>query len=159
VSADDLLAKLARLDSSDRAWLLGELPPSLRRDLADMLAEDTGQPAPVPVPSAPRPAGWEGLDPQLVAQSVEAEPAWLVSAATRDAPLAWRLKLLQSMSARRRHDIEVEDRAGRTLGSRAATLVQEGCRERLAQGNDSLHRDEPKSRFAALVEQMRSRFA
>jgi hypothetical protein len=151
------LARLARLDEGDRAWLLGELPPALRRELAGLLTEDE-EPAPSAPPPA-RPEGWESLDPGLTAQLLEAEPAWLVSAATCNAEAQWRQQLLQALSARRRHQVEIEDRAARTLGARAARFVLDGCRARLANGSLPAQPFAARSRFAKLVDQMRERFA
>jgi len=157
VSTEELLTRLARLDAGDRAWLLGELPPALRRELAGLLADDEDAAPAMPPPAQPE--GWESLDAGLVAQLLESEPAWLVSAATRDADTQWRQQLLQAMNARRRHQIEIEDRAARTLGARAARFVLDGCRTRLAANSPSAQPAAARSRFAMLVEQMRERFA
>jgi Mg/Co/Ni transporter MgtE len=158
VSTDELLARLARLDASDRAWLLSELPPALRRQLAEGLAEEE-QPA-VPAPVTPQaPAGWEALEPQRAADVLDTEPAWLVSAATRTADARWRERLLQAMKTRRRHEVEMADRAGRPLGARAVQLVLDGCRERLAGGGVAPRAGTSRHGFAALVDQMKSRFA
>lgn len=157
MSRDALLARLARLDEQDRAWLLGELPPEMRRKLMDGLAEDeTASMAPAP---APTPQGWESVDPQQGAMVLEAEPAWLISAATRACEAKWREKLLNHLSARRRHEVEAADRAARTLNPRAAGLVLAACRDRLADGAASAGVSSSRGGFAALVDQMRSRFS
>jgi hypothetical protein len=157
VSTEALLARLARLDAADRAWLLGELPPALRRELVELLTDEEEMAD--PTPSVAPPAGWDAFDPELAAQALDAEPAWLVSAATRAAGQRWRERFLQATHARRRHEIEIEDRAGRTLGTRAAALLLEACRERMGRSGSEATQGEPRSRFASLVEQMRSRFA
>jgi hypothetical protein len=162
VSTAELLARLARLDARDRAWLLGELPPALRRELVDVLADD--EPAVAPAPTAPvapvTAAGWESLEPPRAAEVLAAEPAWLASAATRGADIQWRERLLQSMPAAKRREIEIADRAGRPLGARAVQTVLAACRERLAAGVVTTREGQaPKHGFAALVDQMRSRFA
>jgi hypothetical protein len=157
VSHDELLARLARLDARDRAWLLGELPPGLRRELIDVLADEEPVVAPPAAPVAP--AGWESLEPQRVAEVLASEPAWLASAATRGTDIQWRDRLLQSMPAAKRREIEIADRAGRPLSARAVKVVLDACRERLAAGVIATHGGAPKYGFAALVDQMRSRFA
>jgi hypothetical protein len=157
VSTDELLARLARLDERDRAWLLAELPSALRHELAGILTDDDFPEAP---PGNPEPvaAGWEALNPVAVAAVLAAEPVWLASAATRSADPRWRERVLQALAPRRRHEIEIADRTGGPLSARAAQCVLEGCRTRIATGaaNACLG---PRSGFAALVEQMRSRFA
>jgi hypothetical protein len=155
VSTDVLLARLARLDPHDRAWLLGELPVSTRRELLEMLADEGGAPAPAATP----PDVWDALDPELVAQALESEPAWLVSAATGDASRSWRQRLLHALGPRRRHEMEIEDRAGRVLGPRARNLVLDACREHIAGAAGKRRPGEPGTRFAKLVERMRSRIA
>jgi hypothetical protein len=156
VSQDELLARLARLDARDRAWLLGELPPGLRRELVEVLADE--EPA-EPIAVAPvATAGWESLEPQRAAEVLGAEPAWLVSAATRGTDIQWRDRMLQSMPAARRREIEMADRTGHPLVSRAVKVVLDACRERLAAGV-SERGGAAKHGFAALVDQMRSRFA
>jgi Mg/Co/Ni transporter MgtE len=157
VSREALLARLARLDAQDRAWLLGELPPEMRRTLIDGLDEDAA--LPITLPPAPAPQGWESIDPQQGALVLEAEPAWLISAATRACEAKWREKLLQHLPARHRHEVEVADRAGRTLNLRAAGLVLAACRDRIAEGAATVGTSAPRGGFAALVEQMRSRFS
>lgn len=158
MSTDELLARLARLDARDRSWLLGELPPALRRELIAMLADETGsRPAADDSPSAP--AGWEALDPQRLATLFEVEPVWLVSAATRGTDSRWRERLLQSMGARRRHEIELADRVGGSLGTRAVATVLEGCRARLASGIEPARESRGRHGFAALLEQMKGRFS
>jgi len=157
MSNDKLLARLARLDSRDRAWLLGELPPVMRRELAALLADDAVEPAPAAV-AAPAPAGWESFDPQRLAEIFEGEPAWLVSAATRGTELRWRERLLHAMPSRRRHDVEAADRSGSTFGARAVNCVLEDCRARLAPGGAPV-RDTPRGGFAALLDHMKGRFA
>lgn len=152
MSTDDLLARLARLDDTDRTWLLSELPPALRRELASMLANDE---AAVAEASPASGEGWESIDAAHVAQVLEQEPVWLISAATRNSPADWRESLLKAMSARRRHDVEAADRQGRPLGVRAASLVMEECRARVRNSTPVAAR----RGFAALVDQMRSRFA
>jgi hypothetical protein len=156
VSHEDLLARLARLDAHDRAWLLGELPPALRRELVDVLADEEPEVKPVAPAGA---GGWESLEPQRAADVLGAEPAWLVSAATRGTDIQWRDRLLHSMPAARRREIEINDRTGRALGARAVKVVLEACRERLAAGVAVAHGGAAKHGFAALVDQMRSRFA
>jgi hypothetical protein len=160
VNRDDLLTRLARLDSRDRAWLLGELPPALRRELIDELAgdEDRAHTRAAPV-AAPQPAGWEALDPRRVAELLEAEPVWLVSAATRGSEPRWRAELLQAMNTRRRHEMELADRTGRPLNARAAGIVFNACRDLIAAGVSRHGVTAPRGGFAALVEQMKSRFA
>lgn len=158
MSTEALLARLARLDAADRAWLLNELPPAMRRDLAGLLSddEDSGaQDADQAVPAAT----WESLDPQQLAVLLESEPAWLVSASTRAAESRWRERLLAAMNTRRRHDVELADRTGSRLGSRAALWVQERCRTRLASGDVPSRNEAPKQGFAALLEQMKERFS
>lgn len=159
MSRDDLLTRLARLDTRDRAWLLGELPPALRRELIDELAGDETAVnlAPDRV-AAPPAAGWEALDPQRIAELLDTEPVWLVSAATRGTEPRWRERLLQAMSSRRRHEIELADRAGRPLNVRAAEIVLSTCREKLASGA-ARPASSARGGFSALLEQMRSRFA
>ncbi len=155
MSQDELLERLARLDAGDRAWLLGELPPALRRELAGMLAEDDA--GATPPAAVPAPAVWEDLAPEHVADALEREPAWLASAATRAAQTHWREKLLQSMSARRRQEIQLADRSGRPLAARAARIVLAGVRARVESGQTKAVA--PRSKFASLVDQMRSRLA
>jgi hypothetical protein len=156
VSHDELLARLARLDARDRAWLLGELPPGLRRELVDELADEV----PMAPPAAPvAPAGWESLEPKRAAEVLASEPAWLASAVTRGTDVQWRDRLLQSMPAAKRREIEIADRAGRPLSARAVKVVLDACRERLASGVVATHGGAPKYGFAALVDQMRGRFA
>jgi hypothetical protein len=160
VSTPDLLARLARLDERDRAWLLGELPPALRHELAEVLADEDkpAERAPTPAP-APVAAGWEAMEPQRVAESLGGEPAWMVSAATRTADLRWRDRLLHAMPSQRRREIEIADRGGRPLGARAAQFVLAACRERIANGATSSPGGTHRQGFAALVDQMKSRFA
>lgn len=157
MSTEELLARLARLDARDRAWLLGELPPGLRRELADVLADEE------PIESAPvmavANAGWESLDPRRAADVLGAEPAWLVSAATRGVDIQWRDRLLQSMPAAKRREVEMADRTGRPMSARAGKVVLDACRECLANGVNVVRGGAPKHGFAALVDQMRSRFA
>ena len=155
MSRDALLARLARLDAQDRAWLLGELPPDMRRDLAAGLNED----APATPPSPAMPQGWESLDAGRVADVLEPEPAWLVSAATRGTEAVWRERLLQHMPPRRRHEIEHADRSWRALNPRAGQWVLAACRERIASGAIPARTSPPRGGFAALVDQMKSRFA
>lgn len=159
MSTAELLSRLARLDARDRAWLLGELPPALRRELATLLS---GEPEPVATlpasATAPAPVGWEALDAQRLATLFESEPAWLVSAATRGTEPRWRDRLLQAMGSRRRYEIELADRSGGAFGPRAASCVLEGCRERLAAGIEPA-REPPKHGFAALLDQMKGRFS
>ena len=157
MSHDELLARLARLDARDRAWLLGELPPGLRRELAEVLADEEPEELPPVVPMAT--AGWESIEPQRAAEVLGAESAWLVSAATRGTDIQWRDRMLQSMPAARRREIEIADRTGRSLGARAAKVVLDACRERMAAGVAVVRGGAPKYGFAALVDQMRSRFA
>jgi hypothetical protein len=158
VSTSDLLARLARLDERDRTWLLGELPPALRRELAEVLADEDepAEPTPSPPPVA---GGWEAMEPQRVAEALGGEPAWMVSAATRAAEARWRDRLLQAMPSQRRREIEIADRGGRLLGARAAQFVLAACRERLANGTTSSPSGAPRHGFAALVDQMKNRFA
>jgi hypothetical protein len=160
VSRDDLLTRLARLDARDRAWLLGELPPALRRELIDELAGDEPADNPVPEKMDIKPAmGWESLDPQRVAELFDSEPVWLVSAATRATESRWRERLLQAMNSRRRHEIELSDRAGRPLNARAAEIVLSACREKLASVAARPAAAAPLSGFSALLEQIKGRFA
>jgi hypothetical protein len=155
VNGDELLARLARHDEHDRAWLLGELPPAMRRELVAVLADEVAeQPS---VGSAPA-AGWESLDPIAVAHVLAAEPAWLVSSAIRGTEPRWRERLLSAAAPRRRHEIELADRAGRPLGARSGKLLLDACRARVAEGLGS-QGGEQRSRFAELVDRMRSRFA
>ena len=155
MSHEDLLARLARLDARDRTWLLGELPPALRRELVEVLADEEPEVKPV-APAGP--GGWESLEPQRAADVLAMEPAWLVSAATRGTDIQWRDRLLQSMPAAKRREIELADRAGRPLGERAVNVLLEACRESLAAGV-AVRGGAPRHGFAALVDQMRSRFA
>jgi hypothetical protein len=156
VSTEELLTRLARLDSRDRAWLLGELPPGLRRELAEALADE--EPAVVAPVAKVATSRWESLDPQAAAEVLGAEPAWLASAATRGTDTEWRERMLHSMPAAKRREIEIADRAGRPLGARAGKVVLDACRERVAAGVPA-RGGAPKHGFAALVDQMRSRFA
>lgn len=160
MSRDDLLTRLARLDARDRAWLLAELPPALRRELIDELAGDeaAGKTGFEPVDTQPA-AGWESLDPQRVAQILDSEPVWLVSAATRSTEARWRERLLQAMNSRRRHEIELSDRAGRPLNARATEIVLSACREKLASGTTQATASAARNGFSALLEQMKGRFA
>jgi hypothetical protein len=154
VTRDELIARLGELDAGDRGWLLGELPPALRRELAQMLSDDA--------PAAPAPAaaaatsGWESLDPERIAGLLRAEPVWLVSAVLRAAEPQWRERVLAATPARRRHEIEMADRTGRPLGSRAQRQLLDACRARL---QDAPPAAPARGGFAALVDQMRSRFA
>lgn len=159
MSTEALLARLARLDAADRAWLLGELPPALRRELAGLLAEDEEAGARDADEAAPKAGTWESLEPQQLAALFETEPAWLVSAATRATESRWRERMLASMSTRRRHDVELADRTGSRLGARAAQWVLERCRSRLASGDVPSRSEAPKQGFAALLEQMKERFS
>jgi hypothetical protein len=90
---------------------------------------------------------------------LDAEPAWLVSAATRGCDAKWREKLLHHLPSRRRHEIELADRAARSLNQRAAALVLASCRERIAEGTATHSTPSARGGFAAMVDQMRSRFA
>ena len=157
MSHEALLARLARLDAQDRAWLLGELPPEMRRKLMEGIDEDEA--LPITLPPAAAPQGWESIDPQQCALVLEAEPAWLISAATRACEAKWREKLLQNLSARRRHEVEVADRAARALNLRAAGLVLAACRDRISEGIATVGASASRGGFAALVDQMRSRFS
>jgi hypothetical protein len=160
VSRDDLLARLARLDARDRAWLLGELPPILRRELIDDLAGDepSGDTSAEGAPSGAA-GGWETLDPQGVAQLLEGEPVWLVSAATRNTETRWRERLMQVMNSRRRHEIELADRTARPLNKRAADILLAACREKLASGAARPMASASRGGFSAMLERMKSRFA
>jgi hypothetical protein len=156
VSGRELIVRLARLHARDRAWLLAELPPVLRQELLTLLGEES-RPAAAP---AARPAGgWEALDPQRLALLLDAEPAWLVSAATRGTDPKWRERLLHAVSSRRRHDIELADRGGGALGARAVASLLEGCRERLASGGAAAREPAARQGFAALLENMKGRFS
>lgn len=159
MSTEELLARLARLGARDRAWLLGELPPAMRRELAVLLAGEDESLAAAAEPAVATFGVWESLDPQRVAAILDPDPAWLVSAATRASDPRWRERLLAAMSSRRRHDVELADRAGGRLGARAAQWVLERCKERLSSGAGTPHTDAPRSGFAALVEQMKERFS
>lgn len=152
MTRDELIARLGELDAGDRGWLLGELPPALRRELAQMLADD----APVTTAPATARSGWESLEAEHVAEILRTEPVWLVSAALRGAEPQWRERVLAATPARRRHEIEMADRTGRPLGSRAVQLLLEACRARLS---DAPPAAPVRGGFAALVDQMRSRFA
>jgi hypothetical protein len=156
VSHDELLTRLARLDARDRAWLLGELPPGLRRELAEVLADE--EPAGIEPAASVAAGGWESLEPQRVAEVLGSEPAWLASAATRGTDTEWRDRMLQSMSSVRRREIEIADRAGRPLSPRAVKVVLDTCRERLASGVTVARGGAPRYGFAALLDHMRSRF-
>jgi hypothetical protein len=159
MSTAELLSRLARLDARDRAWLLGELPPAMRRELATLLSGESQPESAAPVAaSVPAPSGWEALDAQRLATLFESEPAWLVSAATRGTEPGWRDTLLQAMGARRRHEIELADRSGGAFGARAAGCVLEGCRERLAAGVEPA-RGAARQGFAALLDHMKGRFS
>jgi hypothetical protein len=154
---DQLLARLARLDTRDRAWLLGELPPAMRREhAADLAGEEPVEAAAAPAP--PAASGWESLDPERVAELFAIEPVWLASAATRGSHPGWRERLLAAMPHRRRHEIDLADRTGRPLNPRAARVLLEACRERLLVQRPS-DQAPARNRFAALVEQMKARFA
>jgi len=152
VTRDELIARLGELDAGDRGWLLGELPPALRRELAQMLSDDA--------PATPAPAaatsGWESLDPERIAGLLRAEPVWLVSAVLRAAEAQWRERVLAATPARRRHEIEMADRTGRPLGSRAERQLLDACRARLEGAPPTAP---ARGGFAALVDQMRNRFA
>jgi hypothetical protein len=157
MSGAELITRLARLHARDRAWLLGELPSAMREELLTLLGEEPRAATPAP---AVKPAGsWEALDAQRLAALLEAEPAWLVSAATRGSEPRWRERLLHAMGSRRRHEIELADRSGGSLGARAVSCLLEGCRERLASGESFAREGAPKQGFAALVEQMKERFS
>jgi hypothetical protein len=155
MSGAELIARLARLHARDRAWLLGELPSALRQELLTLLGDE---PRPMATAAA-RPGGWEALDPQQLALSLDAEPAWLVSAATRGTDTKWRERLLHAMSSRRRHDIELADRSGGTLGARAVASLLESCRERLASGGADMRGSTARQGFAALLDHMKERFS
>lgn len=153
MTRDELIARLGRLDAADRGWLLGELPAALRRELAHVLADD------VPVTQTPAPApsaGWESLDAERVAEVLRLEPVWLVSAVLRTTEPPWRERVLAATPVRRRHEIDMADRTGRPLGARAASSLLEACRTRLA---DAAPAAPARGGFAALVDQMKSRFA
>jgi hypothetical protein len=154
VTRDELITRLAQLDAGDRGWLLGELPPALRRELAQMLSEDA--PAAAATPPLARPAGWESLDAARVADVLDTEPVWLVSAALRGTDARWRERVLGAMPARRRHEVEMADRTGRPLGARAVQLLLAACRARVVESPPTAP---TRTGFAALVDQMRSRFA
>jgi len=157
MSRDELLARLARLDARDRTWLLGELPPALRRGLIEELAgEDAVTAEPTPLPT--RAGGWEALDAERLAAILAVEPVWLVSAATRGTDERWRERFLATLSHRRRHEIEMADRIGRPLNARAARVMLEACRQKLANGGAGANTAAVRG-FAALVEQMKARFA
>ena len=154
---EELIARLGALESGDRAWLLGELPPALRRELAQLLADEApgAVATPLSAPVVPA-AGWETLDPERVADVLAGEPVWLVSATLRATDARWRERVLAATPARRRHEIEMADRSGGPLGARAAQRLLEACRTRLA---DAPPATATRGGFAALVEHMRSRFA
>jgi len=155
MSIDELLGRLARLDARDRAWLLGELPPAMRRDLAVMLDEE---PAPGQAASAATPASsWELLDTQRLANLFQGEAAWLVSAATRGTESRWRERLLQAMGARRRHEIELADRGGASLGPRAVNFVLESCRARLGSIGAAPAVEEARGGFASILDRVKGR--
>jgi hypothetical protein len=155
MSTAELLARLARLDARDRAWLLGELPAAMRRELATLLADEPESPA-APAGAA-SPDTWESLDAQRLAGVLDGEPAWLVSAAIRGCEPRWRERLLQSMGVRRRHEIELADRTGGKLSVRAVACVRQGCRARLDASSGAAA---PAAQgFAALLERMKGRFS
>ncbi len=157
MTREELIARLGQLDASDRGWLLGELPPALRHELAQMLSEDEPPaPAAAQMPVAAPASSWESLDADRVADALHAEPAWLVSAALRATEPRWRERVLAAWPVRRRHEIDMADRMGRPLGSRAAHLVLADCRARLS---DAPSPKPARGGFAALVDQMRGRFA
>ena len=156
MSGPELIARLARLNARDRAWLLAELPTSMRHELLTLLGDES---RPKAAPAAKPAGGWEALDPQQLALQLDAEPAWLVSAATRGTDPKWRERLLHAMSSRRRHDIELADRSGGTLGARAAASLLEGCRERLASAGAAMREPAARQGFAALLENMKERFS
>ena len=156
MTREELIARLGGLEAGDRAWLLGELPPALRRELAQMLTDDGSRaatPAQTPVAGA---AGWETFDAERVADLLVAEPVWLVSATLRATDVRWRERVLAATPARRRHEIEMADRTGGPLGSRAAQRLLDACRTRLSESPPPAS---ARGGFAALVDQMRSRFA
>lgn len=157
MTRDELIARLGQLDPSDRGWLLGELPSALRRELAQVLSVDAPAKPDVATPAtAPVANGWESLDAERVAHALESEPVWLVSAALRAAEPRWRERVFTSLPPRRRHEIEMADRTGRPLGTRAMTLLIDACRTRIAGAPPAAP---SRTGFAALVDQMRSRFA
>ena len=154
MTRDELIARLGTLGAGDRRWLLAELPPALRRELAQWLADDApldAEPARAPATAA----SWEALDAERVAELLRAEPVWLVSAVLRAAEPAWRERVLAATHARRRHEIDLADRAGRPLGPRASQQLLDACRRRMADTPSAAAR----GGFASLVDQMRSRFA
>ncbi len=156
MTREELIARLGDLEAGDRAWLLGELPPALRRELAQLLTDDDARAAmPAQEPAAGA-AGWETLDAERVADLLIAEPVWLVSATLRATDARWRERVLAATPARRRHEIEMADRTGGPLAARAAQRLLEACRTRLS---GSPPPTSARGGFAALVDQMRSRFA
>ena len=155
MSIDELLGRLARLDARDRAWLLGELPPNMRRELVSLLDEPT--PAATPVTASA--SSWELLDPQRLATLFESEAAWLVSAATRGTEPRWRERLLQAMGTRRRHEIEMADRSGANFGPRAIQSVLEACRTRLGDGNSAPTETEARGGFAAMLDRVKGKLS
>jgi Mg/Co/Ni transporter MgtE len=158
VTRDELIARLAQLDASDRRWLLGELPPALRRELAQVLTDEAPAAAITATAATPpmRPDGWESLDAERVAALLDTEPVWLVSAALRGTDARWRERVLAAMTPRRRHELDMADRTGRPLGARAVHLLLAACRARVA---GAPPRTPTRTGFAALVDQMRGRFA
>ena len=153
MTRDELIARLGQLDAGDRGWLLGELPQALRRELVQILSGDESVISP---PSPARAAGWEALDAERVADLLEHEPVWLVSAALRATEARWREHVLAAWPPRRRHEIDLADRTGHPLGARAAQLLLDACRARIAAAPPAAP---ARTGFAALVDQMRNRFA
>ena len=158
MSVQQLLGRLARLDARDRAWLLGELPPPMRRELAALL-EDEPAASGAALPATRATRCWEEFDPHSLASVFEGEAAWLVSSATRGTEPRWRERLLQAMGTRRRHEIEIADRSGAQFGARAIDCVLEGCRVRLGAGVAPAPGGTAKAGFAALLDRMKERFA
>jgi hypothetical protein len=158
VSSADLLARLASLDASDRAWLLGELPPALRRELVALLDPEEA-PDVRSASGTSATSEWETLDPASVAAVLAGEPAWLVSAAIRATEPRWRDRVLESTTPRRRHEIEIADRTGLPLSARAMRFLLDACRSRIDSGAIPTTDGEARSRFAELVDRMRSRFS
>jgi len=156
MSTEDLLVRLARLDARDRDWLLGELSPTMRRDLAALLDDEPAAAA----AAAAQPVAttsWETLDPQRLAALLEGEAAWLVSAAIRGTEQRWRERLMHSLGSRQRHEIELADRSGARLGARAIQCVLESCRTRLGFEVAAPLEPEVRGGFASLLDRMKGR--
>lgn len=158
-SPSELLGKLHRLSTRDRAWIVEHLSEQERAQLMSSLTE----PAPaitntklravepprgleVTSPDAARTLG--RVEPRLVAMVTRTEPAWLnaVIAATQDA--AWNVAFLDSLPASLRADVERMHATefGPALRESVTRLVLARC-----QGNVPV-----ESAFERLVERLSS---